>query len=620
MVIDNIELDPTNAEFNFASEFVLHTNKLVYLTGKAGTGKTTFLKYLRETVSRNMVILAPTGVAAINAGGQTIHSFFKIKPSIYPPIDNRLRERSVLEDPDKSTIYDYFQYNNEKLRIIKGLDLLIIDEISMVRCDLLDLVDRLLRVFRKRINEPFGGVQVLLIGDTFQLPPIADFEEWDILRKFYKSPFFFSANVIQNNKLVYIELKKIYRQSEQDFIDLLNGVRINNVTLEEIKKINSRYNPTFTPKANENYIVLATHNGIVDRTNSEKLEELKAELHNFEATVTGVFSEKNMPTDRVLSLKEGAQVMFIKNDKDRRYYNGKIAKVKSIQDNEIIVETSEGGCFMLDKEDWKNIKYTWNEKEKRIEEELIGLFIQYPIKLAWAITVHKSQGLTFEHVIADLGSAFAPGQVYVALSRCKTFNGLQLKTKIDRSVIKTDKRVLEFAQNEMPSTLIIKELNYGKADYYYKKVREALNDLNYQDAYVNFVIAMKCRNDLETNLFKRYFLVFAIKAGIFKSRYFDLIKKSEKIKEVNDKYERLQSENTELQESIVSLKEKNQQLVEQTRNNFDESKKQTDLLIKTYKEEIEIHKNTILELEIKIKQFDNEVNSRRNLKWYKKLF
>jgi ATP-dependent exoDNAse (exonuclease V) alpha subunit len=519
MVIDNIEIDPTNTEFNYASEFVLHTNKLVYLTGKAGTGKTTFLKYLRETVSKNMVILAPTGVAAINAGGQTIHSFFNIKPSLYPPIDKRLREKANMEDMDKSNIYNYFQYTNEKLRIIQGLDLMIIDEISMVRCDLLDLVDRLLRVFRKRRNEPFGGVQVILIGDTFQLSPIVKDQDKEILQQFYKSPFFFSANVIQKNKPVYIELKKIYRQTEQEFIDLLNKVRINQIAAEDIKQINSRYNPSFTPKGNENYIILATHNRIVDRTNSLKLDELKTELHHFESIVIGDFPEKDMPTDRILSLKEGAQVMFIKNDQDKRYYNGKIAKVKSIQDDEITVETSEGNCFLLEKQVWKNYKYAWNEKEKRIEEEFIGSFTQFPLKLAWAITVHKSQGLTFEHVIADLGSAFAPGQVYVALSRCKTFNGLQLKTKIDQSVIKTDERVLEFAKNEMPNTLMIQELNSGKADFYYKKVLEAIKNQAFEEAYVNLLMAIKLRNDFETDLFKRLFIIFASKLGLFKSRY-----------------------------------------------------------------------------------------------------
>ena len=676
MVIDNIELDTTNTEFNNALDFVLHTNKLVYLTGKAGTGKTTFLKYLRETVSRNMVILAPTGVAAINAGGQTIHSFFNIRPGIYPPIDKRLREKADLNDLDKSTIYDYFHYSNDRLKIIQNLDLLIIDEISMVRCDLLDLIDTLLKVFRKRRNEPFGGVQVILIGDTFQLSPIVKDQDWEILQQFYKSTFFFSSYVILQNKPAYIELKKIYRQTEQEFIDLLNKVRINQISSEEIKMLNSRYNPSFIPKGNENYIVLATHNRIVDQTNLEKLEKLQSKIYQYDSIVIGDFPEKNMPTDRILYLKVGAQVMFIKNDKDKRYYNGKIAKVKSIQENDIIIETSEGDCFLLEKQDWTNYKYSWNEKEKRIKEEFIGSFTQYPVKLAWAITVHKSQGLTFEHVIADLGSAFASGQVYVALSRCKTLSGLQLKTKIDQSVIKTDEKVLEFAKNEMPSTLVIMELNSGKADFYYKIVRNAINNLDFEKAYVNLLLAIKLRNDIDTDLFKRIFSVLATKLGLFKSRYEDILKESINLKDENAKKQHLlerhvlniqqleiqnktqiernteleenskniRTENTELHDSISTLNENIQKLVKKIHkqeNVFDEmkaqnnnllteiqksnlkledAKKQTITLKETSKNEIKSHKNTIIELEIKIKQFDNELKYQKNLKWYHKIF
>ena len=506
-IIDNIELDETNEEFFWASELVKYGHPLIYLTGKAGTGKTTFLKYLRQTTEKNTIVLAFTGVAAINAGGQTINSFFKIPFGPFVPNDQRLRTRPVEGEIDRSTIYNHFQYNKEKLEIINGMELLIIDEISMVRCDLLDVIDRLLRVFRKRENEPFGGVQVILIGDTFQLPPID--KEWHILQPFYESTFFFSSRVILNNKPVYIELKKIYRQNEQEFIELLNRVRINKVNQNELNLLNSKFNPTFSTTENANYITLATHNKIVESTNLSKLADLPGEMQLFEATITNDFPDNIMPTDRVLQLKEGAQIMFIKNDKPKRIYNGKIAKINKIEDKKIIAEYEDRGEIIeliVEKQIWNNIRYSWNDTEKKIEEEIIGTFSQFPIKLAWAITVHKSQGLTFEKVIADLGSAFASGQVYVALSRCTSFNGLVLKTKIDHAAIKTDPQVIKFAENETPSTLIVQELNSGKADFYYKKVREEIMALNFTEAYDNFVKAIKFRNDIETNLFKKYFV------------------------------------------------------------------------------------------------------------------
>ncbi len=636
-IIDNIELDETNTEFNYASDFVKHTEKLVYLTGKAGTGKTTFLKYLKETTSKNIVVLAPTGVAAINAGGQTIHSFFQIKPSVYIPNDKRLRTRPDSLDADKSTIYNHFKYDEEKLEIIRGLQLLIVDEISMVRCDLLDVIDRLLRVFRKKENEPFGGVQVILIGDTFQLPPIADMEQWDILKSYYESPFFFSSKVIQSNKPVYIELKKIYRQNEQEFIELLNRVRVNQVSVNELNLLNSKYNPTFSPNKDANYITLATHNKIVDSTNLAKLTELSSELHLFEASITGTFPDNIMPTDKILQLKEGAQIMFIKNDKAKRYYNGKIAKINSIEESKIIVGFSDGDEITVEKQLWNNIKYTWNEKQKKIEEEIIGTFVQFPIKLAWAITVHKSQGLTFENVIADLGAAFTSGQVYVALSRCTTFNGLVLKTRIDNKAIKTAPEVLNFAKNETPSTLIVQELNSGRADYYYKKVRESIKQNDFNDAYDNFIKAIKFRNDIETEKFKKYFTVFAGRLASFKNKS---ITDSTRIDElISQKYEleynltSLVERRKEQDNKIQTLNKATKLLLEKVKE-FERTieikeKDISSLTLKYSKAEKTIQDNEativannliISELEKSVKKKEAEIIRLNSLKWYEKLF
>lgn len=469
LVIDNIKLDENNPEFRYAAEFVTHTNRMLYLTGKAGTGKTTFLKYLKATGNKNMVVLAPTGVAAVNAGGQTIHSFFNIKPSIYVPGDKRLRLRAPEGDPDKSVINDHFRYHRDKLEIIRGLELLVIDEISMVRCDLLDVIDRLLRVFRKREFTPFGGVQVVLIGDTFQLPPIVNHDDWNILGNFYTSPFFFSSRVMQAQKTVYIELKKIYRQTDQDFIDLLNRIRINSLTAKDLELLNSRYLHGFVPEEEEDYVILATHNRMVEDTNEKRLREIDEPLHRFEALIQGTFPENSYPADAMLKLKEGAQVMFLRNDRNKRFYNGKIGHVVEISDEGLYVELPEGEIISVEREEWGNIRYSWDSKESKVVEEAIGSFVQYPLKLAWAITVHKSQGLTFDRIIADLEEAFAPGQVYVALSRCTTFSGILLKTPISSRAIKTDPVVLEFAGHATPETLIVKELEAGKATNYLKR-------------------------------------------------------------------------------------------------------------------------------------------------------
>ena len=485
MDVDQIELDDSNDIFRYACEFIRCTDKAIFLTGKAGTGKTTFLKYIKQTIDKEYVVLAPTGVAAMNVGGQTIHSFFQIKPSVYVPEDSRLRKIAPKNDDERETIFDNFRYNEEKIKIIRNMQLLIIDEISMVRCDLLDVIDRLLRIYREWESEPFGGVQVLLIGDVFQLPPISNTDEWKILSAFYESPFFFSSKIIQQYPPLYIELKKIYRQKDQTFIDLLNNVRINQVSEEDMNLLNRRYNPKFRPDENDAYITLATHNRMVDEINRTKLMELPSEEKTFDAIISGIFPEEIMPTNSELQLKTGAQVMFIRNYPPY-YYNGKIGSISQIDENKIMVIFSNGKEIEVDRIEWQNVRYKWNRRRKKIQEEVIGTFTQFPVRLAWAVTVHKSQGLTFEHVIADLGAAFAPGQIYVALSRCTSLEGLTLRSLISRAAIKTDDFALQYAQNEMQNELIVQELDTAKNEKTSKdNKRTAVSEISDDDLFVD---------------------------------------------------------------------------------------------------------------------------------------
>jgi len=613
---DEKKLDKDNIIFNDAVELIKHTNQIIYLTGKAGTGKTTFLKYIKQTTQKNTVIVAPTGVAAINAGGVTINSFFQIPFSPFLPDDERLQTREI--------IFANFQYNETKRNIIENLELLIIDEVSMVRCDTIDIIDRILKVFRRKPYLPFGGVQVLLIGDTFQLPPIVKSEIWKILSPYYQAPFFFNAKAIEQDKLVYIELEKVYRQKEEDFISLLNKVRINDITQKEIDYLNSRYKPNFNDTQSD-YIVLSTHNETVDEINESKLEVLEGKEFTYQGIVEYDFPLSKMPTNEELNLKEGAQVMFIKNDKDGRYFNGKIGRVDELEEDEIIVVFDDETKVSVSRTTWENVEYKY--EGSRITEKVIGTFKQFPLKLAWAITVHKSQGLTFEKVIADLGNAFAAGQVYVALSRCTSFNGLVLKTRINRNAIRVNPNVIEFANNKTPDTLITEKLNIGKADSYYQKARENFTNDFPEKAWEYLLKAIKYRNDIETEEFKRYFLIYAQKSLLIKKEKQRLQDKVVKL------YGEISRKDTELKAKKETIQEQNKQ-AKSDRYTIQSQKRQ----IKYLEERLSSSQQDIQRQERswRVQEFDltnklhateqrekgllEEIKRLKNIKWYQKLF
>lgn len=442
--------DPNNTIFEQAVAFVNHTNRHLFLTGKAGTGKTTFLKHIKENSTKKMAVVAPTGVAAINAGGVTIHSFFQLPFGPFIPTLHHIHEG--IQAHNKHSIFQNIRLTTAKRELIQELELLVIDEVSMVRADMLDAIDVVLRHFRRKPTLPFGGVQMLFIGDLFQLPPVVKNEEWELLQPYYKSSFFFDAEVIQQTPPVYIELKKIYRQTDTLFINLLNNVRNNTCTQQDIELLNSHYQSNFSPPKGDNYITLTSHNYLAKKINEDELEKLSGKKYIFKATITGEFSERSFPVEEILQLKMGAQVMFIKNDKgeERRYFNGKIGTIKTISDDKIEVQCKEDEVIELEKEVWRNINYQYNKEEDTIEEDEIGTFTHYPIRLAWAITIHKSQGLTFDKAIVDAGASFAAGQVYVALSRLTGLQGLVLHSIIHPHCISTDSKAIAFSKNEMP--------------------------------------------------------------------------------------------------------------------------------------------------------------------------
>ena len=433
-----ISPDSNNPVFQLAADFVNHTSQHIFLTGKAGTGKTTFLKHIRQTTHKNCIVAAPTGVAAINAGGMTLHSVFQLPFEPFVP------------GKDFGNSKERFKFSEAKRDMIKKMELLIIDEVSMLRADTLDSIDAVLRYIRQN-NQPFGGVQMLYIGDMFQLPPVVKEDEWIFLREYYPSLFFFHAQALKHKPPVYLELKKIYRQREQSFVDLLNRVRNDILTPDDLQTLNRQYQPNFRPPDGKKYITLTTRNAKADAINNQELNRLNTPAYRFEGEIQGEFPEYALPTEMILVLKKGAQIMFIKNDtgEERRYFNGKLGTIANMGKDRIEVRLEgSGNVIEIEKETWKNIRYTLNKETAEIEEEELGSFKQYPIRLAWAITIHKSQGLTFEQAIIDTGDAFAPGQAYVALSRCTSLEGIVLLSQITQRSVQTDIHAVQLSKSE----------------------------------------------------------------------------------------------------------------------------------------------------------------------------
>ncbi|MDQ3681709.1 MAG: helix-turn-helix domain-containing protein [Bacteroidota bacterium] len=450
--------DTTNKMFQVAEEMVCGSNATIFLTGKAGTGKTTFLKYIKKVCDKNLAVVAPTGVAAINAGGTTIHSFFQLP---FTPFNYN----------DTALFFGKLKINSERRQVFRQLELLIIDEISMVRADLLDAIDVLLRHFRFRYAEPFGGVQVLMIGDMYQLSPVVRDDEWSLISGNYRSHYFFDSRVMQQAPPVHIAFDKIYRQQDERFVNLLNQVRNNELDKEGLRLLEKLYQPHFQPSQDDEHIILTTHNNKADAVNKERLSRLPAKSQTFIAEIKGEFSDRSFPAEEQLVLKEGARVMFIKNDteKVRRYFNGKIGVITKIAGDEIFVLCSgDEDAIEVKKETWENIRYSINKTNQQLEEDVLGSFTQYPLRLAWAVTIHKSQGLTFDKVVVDAGAAFTPGQVYVALSRCTNMEGVVLLSAIPKHRLANDNRIVEFSQSELAHERLQELLQNSKKAYQQK--------------------------------------------------------------------------------------------------------------------------------------------------------
>lgn len=492
-------IDLDNPEFQKAWELLQYTNQSVFLTGKAGTGKSTFLRYITEHTRKHYVVLAPTGIAAVNAGGQTLHSFFRIPFKPITPND---------PDFDRKCLSQRMQYPATLIKLIRKLELIIIDEISMVRADIIDFIDKLLRFYTHNERQPFGGKQLLLVGDVFQLEPVVTSDMRDILRPYYRNFYFFGAHAFSRIRIVPIELRKVYRQSDPEFIALLDRIRAGISTPADIAQLNTRVNliPPPGKKATKEFtMTLATRRDMVDHINQAHLDAIKKPAFEFHGIIKGDFPENSLPTDLDLSLKEGAQVVFIKNDPDHCWVNGTIGRVSAVAKDLLEVTLESGATHCLKQEVWNNIKYTLNPRTKEIKEEVLGSFTQYPVKLAWALTVHKSQGLTFNNVIIDLGhGAFAGGQTYVALSRCRSFEGMTLASTIADRDIFVNPSVTHFAKFFNDQTLIDDALEKARADSCYDKARIHADKGELAEAFDMFTEGLRNRSILDNRALMRF--------------------------------------------------------------------------------------------------------------------